>query len=66
MIGNFSSRTEFMSTAQVFLDMAWNHPYRSIGLLSSDGHLTFMIPSDLKDELAAGILAAAPDADIDF
>jgi hypothetical protein len=66
MIGNFSSRTEFLNTAGVFLDLAWEHPDRSIALMCMQGHLTFMIPSDLKDEVAAGIMLVAPDADIDF
>lgn len=66
MNGHFSSRTEFINTASVFLELSWNHPDRHIGLVIQDGRLTFLIPSGLRDELAAGILAAAPDAEINL
>jgi hypothetical protein len=64
MNGGFHSRAEFLNTAGAFLELAWNHPESSVAILIKDGHLTFMIPGHLKDELAAGIIAGAPDADI--
>ena len=64
MNGAFSSRTEFIHMGNVFLDLAWENPTRKVGVVIEQGRFTFLIHSDLKDQLAAGIIAVAPDAEI--